>query len=199
MSTVAQRRVLLALDRVEHGPDQPRLADPSLADQQHRSALAPGGGLPPALEHERELLVTPDHGRWAARPPGLEAAAGRALAHDPEGHQWLGEALEPGRPERAQVEHLAQEMARALRHHHRAGLRRLLQPGGEVRRLADHRLLRAAPSPTKSPTTTRPVAIPIRPRAAPAGVASRSTTSAIASPAWTARSASSSCARGKPK
>ena len=33
----------------------------------------------------------------------------------------------------------------------------------------------------------------------PAGVARRATASATASPAWTARSASSSCARGKPK
>ena len=74
--------MLLALDRVEHRPDQPRLADPGLADQQHRLALA-GRGLPPALEHQRQLLVAPDHGRRPARPPGLEAAVGGALAQRP--------------------------------------------------------------------------------------------------------------------
>ena len=79
---VAERRVLLARDRVEHGPDQPGLADAGLADQEHRLALA-GRGLPPALEHERQLLVAPDHGRRPARPPGLEAAAGGALAERP--------------------------------------------------------------------------------------------------------------------
>jgi hypothetical protein len=59
---------------------------------------------------------------------------------------------------------------------------------------------RAAPSPTRSPTTTRPLATPTRAASgSPAGVASRRTTLAVAKPARTARSASSSCALGQPK
>ena len=132
--------MLLALDRVEHGADQPRLADPGLADQQHRLALdAPR--LPPALQQERQLLVAADHGRRAARPAGLEAAVGGALARDPERRHVVDEALEAGRAERAQPEHLAEQPAGAVRDHHGAGLGRLLQPGGQVRRLADHHLL----------------------------------------------------------
>ena len=47
---------------------------------------------------------------------------------------------------------------------------------------------------------TSPVAIPIRAASAsPAGVTSVGTARAIARPALTARSASSSCARGQPK
>ena len=43
------------------------------------------------------------------------------------------------------------------------GVGQRLQAGGEVGRLADHRLLlRRSPSPIRSPTTTRPVAIPTR-------------------------------------
>ena len=53
----------------------------------------------------------------------------------------MGEALEPGRAELAQLEHLAQEPARAVRDHHGAGRGRLLQPRRQVRGLADHRLL----------------------------------------------------------
>src|SRR3954447_668415 len=86
--------------RFEDGLDQPGLADAGLADQEHRLALA-GRGLPPALEHERELLVAPDHGRLPARPPGLEAAAGGALAeHQEEAHgagggPWAGRGEAP--------------------------------------------------------------------------------------------------------
>ena len=100
-----------------------------------------GHGLPPPLEHERQLVVAPDHGRRPARSPSLEAAAGRALAENLEAAHRTSEAFERSRPERAQREHLTQEPARAIRDHHGAGHGRLLQPRREVRRLADHRLL----------------------------------------------------------
>jgi hypothetical protein len=129
VALVAELGVLLARDRVEDGPHQPRLADPGLADQQHRLALA-APRLSPALEHQRQLLVAPDHGRQQPRPPSLEAAIGGALARDPECLHRAGEALEVGRAERAQLEHLAQQPARALRDCHGPGLRHLLQPGG---------------------------------------------------------------------
>jgi len=53
----------------------------------------------------------------------------------------------------------------------------------------------AAPAPIRSPTTTRPVAMPIRAFSGSC-VASWPTASMTASPARTARSASSSCASG---
>ena len=86
--------------RFKDGLDQPGLADAGLADQEHRLALA-GRGLPPPLEHERQLLVAPDHGQRPARPPGLEAAAGGALAEHQEAAHGVYEALEPGRAELA--------------------------------------------------------------------------------------------------
>ena len=67
-------------------------------------------------------------------------SAGRSPRTSEAAH-GLGEALEPGRPELAQLEHLAQEPARAVRDHHGTRRGRLLQPRGQVRRLADHRLL----------------------------------------------------------
>ena len=53
----------------------------------------------------------------------------------------------------------------------------------------------AAPAPIRSPTTTRPLAMPIRTFSGSC-VASRPTASMTASPARAARSASSSCASG---
>jgi hypothetical protein len=69
-----------------------------------------------------------------------------------------------------------------------------LQAGCEVWRLADDARSCAAPAPIRSPTT-RPVAMPIRTFNS-SDVASRLTPSITASPARTARSASSSCASG---
>ena len=56
----------------------------------------------------------------------------------------------------------------------------------------------AAPEPMRSPTTARPVAMPIRTRNV-TRPDSFETASIVASPARTDRSASSSCARGYPK
>ena len=58
----------------------------------------------------------------------------------------------------------------------------------------------AAPSPMRSPTTTRPVAMPMRVSSVLRdGVVSRDAAAVTASPARTARSASSSWALGQPK
>jgi len=74
-----------------------------------------------------------------------------------------------------------------------------LQTGGEVRRLADDRLLLAGPSPIRSPTTTNPVAIATRACSLTDLTLRRPAASMQARPARTARSASSSRARGTPK
>src|SRR5215213_9069033 len=53
----------------------------------------------------------------------------------------MSEALEPSRPELTQVEYLTQELTCAVRDHYSTRRGSLLQPCGQVRRLADHRLL----------------------------------------------------------
>src|SRR3712207_6662620 len=92
--------------RVEHGSDQPGLADARLADQEYCLALA-SHGLPPALKYKRQLLIASHHGWQPARlMVGLEAALGGPFAlHQEAGHRVL-EALEPHRSELAQIEHL---------------------------------------------------------------------------------------------
>ena len=127
-------------DRVERGLNQPRLADAGLTDQEHRLPLAVRS-LPPPLEHERKLLVAPDHRRRPPRLAGLEAAAGRSLAENLEAAHGATEAFEPGRPELAQLEQLAQQPACVVRDHRGAGLGHLLQPRRQVGGFADHGLL----------------------------------------------------------
>jgi hypothetical protein len=78
-------------------------------------------------------------------------------------------------------------------------LREGRDPGVEkrLRRLGVITDGRTAPAPMRSPTTTSPVAIPTRTsKGTPAAVVSCGTASTRASPAWTARSASCSWARG---
>ena len=187
--------MLLARKHIECRPDQPGLADAGLADQQHCLALA-GCSLLPALEHQRQLLVASDHGHDLAGVVGLEAVAGTGRAR----RTWnvserAGEALEPDRPERTQLEHLAQEPPCAVP-------AITTEPGVAASCSLAARFgvspttasSRAAPSPTRSPTTTRPVAVTPTLAASdfPACVDSWLTALAIARPARTARSASSS-------
>ena len=137
--------------------------------------------------------------------PGRRASKrllGRALAERPRTPRTgRGEALEPGRPELAQLEHPAEQPARAVGDHDRAGRGRRLQPRGEVRGLADHRLLprRALADQVADDHEAGRDADPRRERLARPAWRARPTASATASPARTARSASSSCARGQPK
>ena len=56
----------------------------------------------------------------------------------------------------------ADEPASALRNHHAVWLCNALQARRKVRRLANDGLLLDAPEPTRSPTTTNPVAMPTR-------------------------------------
>jgi hypothetical protein len=126
----------------------------------------------------------------------LETALGTTFTFDSPSGERLGEALEAHRAEVGQREEATKQAPRARGDNHRARLRERLESRRQVRGLADYSLL-AAPSPSRSPTTTRPVAIPTRAASgAPAGVHNSCTASTSASPARTARSASSSCAFG---
>ena len=77
----------------------------------------------------------------------------------------LGKAGERLRPEIGEFEQPADLPARAVGDDNRVRLREPLHAGGQVRGLADDpTLLRDAPTPIRSPTTTSPVAMPIRTR-----------------------------------
>jgi hypothetical protein len=88
-------------------------------------------------------------------------------------------------PERAQLEHVADGTAGAVGDHHRPWRRHLLQPRGQVRASRRPPLSsRPAPSPTRSPTPTSPLAIPtLAASGSAAGVSSKGTASMMPSPA----------------
>src|SRR6202007_1037703 len=84
----------------------------------------------------------------AANQPGQSRAAQRLEpARDDTRPQYLpgrhrrGDALYPDGPEIAVLEEIADQPARACGDDDRIGLGQGLQPGGEVRRFANHRLL----------------------------------------------------------
>ena len=119
-----------------------------------------------------------------------------ALANDPPGRLRLGKAGERLRPEIVEIEQPADLPARRFGNDQRVRRGQRLQPGGEVRRLADDR---RAPAPRPRRSDRRPRRARWRCRAArsePRGAGNRPTASITASPARTARSASSSCACG---
>ncbi len=135
---VAERNVRLAGQLLAQRPQQARLADPRLAhDQDHLAVAVFGPG--PALQEDRELVLAPDQGCQALAAQRLEPPLGTALALDPEGRERLGEALETGRAEVGQLEQAADQAPGRLADDDAARVGERLEPGREVRGLADHR------------------------------------------------------------
>ena len=183
--------------RVDDRLNDPRLAEAGLADE-HDQLPLPRPGSVPALEQHRHLAIAPDQrGSAGARPRG-KAAFARPLAADGEGRHRLAQPLELAGDQGRELEHLAEQPARAVCDDDLARPSPCLQARGEVGRLADDGLLADAPSPIRSPTTTSPVAMPTRQVRGSLPPVSRDTAATMARPARTARSASSSCARGHP-
>ena len=83
-----------------------------------------------------DFLLTPDE-RRLPRAQCLEAAQHPALANDPPGRLRLGKAGERLRPEIVEIEQPADLPARRFGDDQRVRRGQRLQPGGEVRRLAD--------------------------------------------------------------
>ena len=110
---------------------------PEMQDHLAVAVLGPG----PALEQDAELVLAPDQRREMLAVERLEAAFGATLALDPPGGERLGEALEAPRAEIGQLEEATDQPARGLADDHGPRRRERLQSCGEVRRLADHRLL----------------------------------------------------------
>ena len=134
----------LARQLLTKGVQQPRLANARVAcDQDHLAVavLRPA----PALQQHGQLVLTSDQWREALPMEGLEAAIGGAFALDPEGGDRLWETFDLGRAEVGQLEQTADQPPGRLADDDAAGRGQSLQPGREVRRLADHgALLRLA-------------------------------------------------------
>ncbi len=89
--------VVLALHLLAQRLDQPRLADPRLALDQHRLAVAFFRGLP-GSQQQPQLLLPPDERQLAAEVPGFLDALQLALGdHPPQLHR-PGDALELADP-----------------------------------------------------------------------------------------------------
>ena len=127
-------------EALAQGPQQPRLADPGLAREQHHLTVALARPEP-ALHQDRELVGAPDQRRDVAAAKRLEAAFGAALPADLEHRDRFGEPLERLGPEVGQREQAADQAPGARGDHHRAGFGERLEPRREVRGLAEHRLL----------------------------------------------------------
>ena len=125
--------------------EQPRLADPRLAGEEHHPALA-APGLPPAPQQQVDLLLAADQRRQGRGVERLEPARRRADAEDAVRADRRGEALGLDRAQVGALEQVADEPARGLGDHDAAGLGQRLQPGGQVRGLADDRLLPGGPA-----------------------------------------------------
>src|SRR5580693_6782010 len=110
----------------------------------------------------------------------------------------LGEALDHVPAQILQPEPVAEQPPRRRRHDDEARPGQALQPRLGLSPTTTCSCEESCP--TISPATTTSVAIPTRTESfSTARVCKPATTSAISSPAWTARAASSSRARGKPK
>ena len=156
--------------------------------------------LPPALEQQRELLIAADERGHARSAQRRETPLDGAGTTNPERALRAVEALERVISQIVQLEEPAQQPPRVLRNRDLAWRRQRLEARGKVGRLADDRLLlrRALADQLADDNQPRGDPDPRRKRFT-AGVASRATAAVTASPARTARSAASSCARGQPK
>ena len=112
------------------------------------SSLAPDDAalaapdLLPAPQQQAQLLLAPDQrGQRSGGVERLEPARSYAGAEDAIGPHRVGETLDVDHAQVRTLEQVADEAAGALGDDDAAGLGQGLQPGGQVRRLADHRLL----------------------------------------------------------
>ena len=154
---------------------RPRSAPPDL----RRSSPAASGGA-----SSSSSFLTTDKRRFP-RAQRLEAADLAALAHHSPGALRLAKAGEWLRPKILQIEQPTDLPACRFANDQRVRRGQGLQPGGEVRRLADDAALLRRAAPIRSPTTASPVAMPSRTRKS-SRAGNLPTASITASPARTA-------------
>jgi hypothetical protein len=119
---------------------QARLADAGLAAEADH---LPGAfhHLRPAVLQQRDFAVSPHQSREPLIGGGIEAAGGFAHSDDAITAGVWRDPLERQFAQILIVEAASGQPAHLLAHHHAPGLRDALQPGGEIRRVADHRIL----------------------------------------------------------
>ena len=134
---IAQPGVFLAFNPVAQGGGETRLADPGLATDQHHLPFA-SGGTAPAAQKKLDLLLPLDERGQRRRAQRLEPAQNAAFTNDAPGALRLGETRELLRSEILDLEERTDLPPRTVTNHECARLGQRLQPGGEVRGLADH-------------------------------------------------------------
>ena len=121
----------------------PGLADPRLAREEHHAALVLLPGLPPPPEQQVDILLAPDERRRRPLPPcsasnRLSTALSRSTRHARTGS---AKPFASTAPRSAYSKRPPIRRCVLCRDHDRVRFGQRLQPGGEVRRLADDRLL----------------------------------------------------------
>ena len=158
---IAQARVRLAGEAFQQRGREPRFADAGLAGEQHHLAFArlcPG----PAPQQQFEFFFPPDECGQAGRVQRLEAALDRTRPQRRQSPRRSGDALEVLWPEVRQLEQIAEQPSRA------PAITTLFGSATPCRRAARFGVSPtmprscASPEPTRSPTTTSPVAMPTR-------------------------------------
>ena len=136
---IAQPRVWLTGDPLTQVLQQARFADARFAGDQDGLPLAGSGPLP-AVQKYRQFLLTADQGCRASAVKRLEPASGAAFAnHTPRGDR-AGKALGVDRTKLGELKEPAEQPPRRVGDDYGAGFGERLQAGGEIGRVAHHRL-----------------------------------------------------------
>ncbi len=124
-------------DRFAEHREQARLADARLAQQQHGVSRAVARGEPRLRQRGHRALAS-DVGRETLVLRGLEAVPRAARRLDAEHLDRLGDPLHQVFAEARHFEESGDEPLRGEAHHDGIGQRELLDPRGDVRRVAEH-------------------------------------------------------------
>jgi len=119
---------------------QARLPDSGLPNDEHHLAL-PGSRFLEAVPEGGQLTLTRDEDRQTPFGLDVEPAPRLAGRHDLPRRRRLRLALQAELPERAHVKETSGQTVSRLGDHNRARLRHLLEARGDVRRVADGRVI----------------------------------------------------------
>ena len=120
--------------------DDARLADPRFAGEKRDASVAPACRAP-RIRKEVEFLLAPHQGRERADSKRVETGLGLARAHNPPCADGLREPLERVLAELGAFEQAADEPMGHGSDDDGIRFRQPLQPGGEIGRLAENRML----------------------------------------------------------